>query len=184
MEVKGAVIKSIPEFIGEKLGQEAYDLWLESISEQARKVYSDAVYPAFWYPVKEALIEPTKVICDIFYNGDLRGAWESGRFSADYSLKGIYKVFIKFGSFEYTLKKSSVILSTYYKPSELQIIDGDNGYAVFDMKFEESSSFLDHRLAGWIERTMELCGVTDINVEIIKPSSEEDPHAQIQILWK
>jgi hypothetical protein len=44
------------------------------------------------------IVEPTSALCDMFYNKSLLGAWECGKFSAEYRLKGIQKVLAKLGT--------------------------------------------------------------------------------------
>lgn len=98
VEVKGTAIISIPLFIKERFSVGGLNQWIDALTPEARKVYPASVLVSSWYPLKELLIEPLRKMCGLFYAGDLKGARESGRFSADYSLKGIYKIFVKLGS--------------------------------------------------------------------------------------
>jgi hypothetical protein len=95
MEVKGAALVSTKDFIYKKFGDDGFKKWLTELPENIAKIYFDSILLSKWYPLKESLTEPTQVMCDMFYNSDVKGAWETGRHSADYSLKGIYRIFVK-----------------------------------------------------------------------------------------
>ena len=89
VEVKGEVLISLPLFIRKKFGNSELDLWLKVLSPEAIKVYSSPIDTNGWFPIREMIVEPTAALCDMFYNKSLQGAWECGKFSAEYRLKGI-----------------------------------------------------------------------------------------------
>ena len=60
MEIKGTAVISLPKFIREKFGDESYGQWLDSLSPEARDIYTGNLYPSFWYPLREILAEHTK----------------------------------------------------------------------------------------------------------------------------
>ena len=185
MDVNGTAVISIPLFIKSKFGEEKFKFWLDSLSPEAYDVYKTSVFPSLWYPMKEILIEPTKNICDLFYNGSLNGAWESGRFSAEYGLKGIYKMFVKLSSPEFLIKKASVILPTYYRPSAMKVIENTKGYAMVRVtEFLEMEKVIEHRMGGWMERALEICGCQEVKMEITKSITTGDPYTEFQSTWK
>jgi hypothetical protein len=122
MEVNGAAVVSLPLFIKDRYGEEGFRRWLDSLSEQSREIFSLPVFQSSWYPMKEILVEPTKKLCELFFDGNLKGAWVCGRHSADHGLRGIYKVFVRLSSPEFLINKASVILPTYYRPSKMKVI--------------------------------------------------------------
>ena len=65
-----------------------------------------------WYDINDALIEPTKKICDLFFNGKDQGAWEIGRFSAVIVLEDMYKVSVILQPIEKLLERAVHIIST------------------------------------------------------------------------
>ena len=75
-----------------------------------------------WYSFREMMVEPTAKMCELFYHGDARGAWEAGKYSADFGLTGFYKIFVKVGSPDFILKRASTIMAGYYSPCQLGVI--------------------------------------------------------------
>lgn len=184
MKVKGSAIETLPLFVREKFGDEGHDKWFDTLSSEARDAFTKKILSSAWYPLKEMFIDPTRQVCDLFYNGNHKGAWENGRYSAEKSLKGIYKVFIRIGSVHFLIKKASTILPTYYEPSRIEIKDvSDNSTILHITQFEEADVIIDNRIGGWIERAMEICGCKTTDIKITKSLAKGDPVTEIHVKW-
>ncbi len=182
-KVKGTAILTIPLFIQKKFGEDGYNKFIDSISPKARDTYLTTIYPSFWYPIKEILIQPTEKICELFYNGNIRGAWESGHFSAEYALKGIYSLFIRFGSPSFIINRSSTLLPTYYRPSRIEIIENSKKSATLRLFLELHSEILEQRISGWMEAALEICGCHNIKFHTIKSQAKGDPYTEFKSTW-
>jgi hypothetical protein len=184
MEVKGTAINSIPEFISRKFGREALSQWLNALSERARRVYGGAILSGNWYPVKEIMEEPTKKMCEMFYRGDVRGAREGGRYSAEMGLKGVYRIFVKLGSPEFLIRKASTIFTSYYQPSEMKVVAQEDRKAVVHItKFAEASLLIENRIAGWMERALEISGCKNVKILITQSLAKGSPYTEIVATW-
>jgi len=184
MQVNGTAVASLPLFIRTKFGDAGFNRWIQSLSEEAAKVYSTTIFPSSWYPLDKVVIEPTRKFCDLFYGGNIKGAWEGGRFSADYGLKGVLKIFVKVASVNILIKKAGMILPTYYKPSNITIIENDKGKACIQItNFPEMDQIIEFRIAGWIERAIEISGGKYVTVIITKSLVKGDPYSEIKITW-
>lgn len=185
MRVKGTAVLTLPLFIKEKYGKEAFDKWLAALSDEAKDVYAFPILSSSWFPVKEILVEPTRKICDLFYNGKVTGGWDSGRFSADYSLKGIYKMFVRFGSVKFLIDKSSAILPTYYDSCRIEVKEfSDNKSVLHISEFPVPDAIIDSRIGGWVERALEISGCKDIRVVISQSLAKGDPVTELKISWR
>ena len=185
MKVKGSAVATIPIFIKERFGEEGYQKWLNALPPDTQTIYSDKILPTSWYPLKQVLMEPTKKLCEIFYGGGMKGAWESGRFSAEQGLKGVYKMFIKLGSVHFLIKKASTILPTYFDPSHIDILElGEKNALLHITKFEEADPTIDNRIGGWIERALEISGCKNIRVSIRKSLAKGDPVTELHLTWE
>lgn len=185
MKVKGSAVSTLPLFVKENFGEDGFQKWLSALSPEAQKVFEKNVIVVGWFPMEQTLSEPTKKLCDLFYNGDMKGAWDSGRFSAEQGLKGVYKVFLKLGSAAFIIKKASSILPTYYAPSEMKVADLQSNSTVIQItKFEEPSEIVDNRIGGWMEKALELSGYKSVNISITKSLAKGDPFTEFQVEWK
>jgi len=185
MRVKGSAVSTLPLFVRDNFGEDGFQKWFVSLSPDAQKVFEKNVLSIGWFPLIQILFEPTKKICDLFYRGSLKGAWDSGRFSAEQVLKGVYKVFIKLGSAAFITKKASSILPTYYEPSEMKIADLQPSSSVIHItKFDEPSPIIDNRIGGWMEKALELSGYKTVDISITRSLANGDPYTEFQVSWK
>jgi hypothetical protein len=185
MEVKGTAVVVTPVFIKEKFGLEKYDFWFNTLPEESKKIFSDPIVQSLWYPLKEAFVIPTQKLCELFYAGELKGAWELGRFSADYALKGVYRLFVKFGSPYFIIKRASKIFSTYYRPSEMKVIESSQNRVIARiLKFPDPSKYVEYRIGGWIERAFEISGAKDVKIRFTSSLTDGAPYTELTGEWK
>lgn len=185
MTVKGTAIFTVPHFISNQFGKDALLKWVNSLEPNAKQLFSGNIVPVATYPLTEMFTAPIIKMCELFYNGDFKKAEELGRFSADYSLNGVYKFFVKLGSPQYIAKKASTILPTYYQPSSMETVEvGDNHAIVHITQFEEMHEVIEYRIKGWIQRAIEITGMQDVDIEITKSLIKNDPYTEYIGRWK
>jgi hypothetical protein len=184
MQVKGSAIVAMPKFVAEKHGDFGYRKWLDTLSPPAKQVYGGHIMASNWYPFREMMVEPTQKMCDQFYGGSIKGAMEAGRFSADVGLNGFYKIFVKAGSPDFILKRASTIMAGYYSPSQLGLVESSPGKAVLQItKFEEPSPLVEARIAGWMQRALEINGCKNVMVITPKSLTKGDPLTEYVLKW-
>jgi len=184
MEVKGSVLSSVPKFVQKRFGDDALQRWHARLSPEAEAVYSKPIMPSIWYPLLPCLAEPTVALCDLFYGGDMKGAWESGRFTAQDALHGIYKIFVIVGSPQAILKKGATAMSMLYRPSEIALTDYQDKRATLTLtKFPEPHRALDARLGGFIEESLVICGCKSPSVRPGRLMTQGDPVSEYLITW-
>lgn len=184
MDVKGSVVISVAKFIQERFGAEGHARWLAALSPQAQEVFTKPILSSLWYPILPCLAEPTVVLCNQFYGGDMKGAWESGRFSADVALSGVYRIFAIVGSPQTVLKKGCAGMSMLYKDSEIALTEvGDKSGTLTVTKFPEPHPALEMRLGGFIERSLEICKCKGVRVKLGKRLTQGAPVTECLICW-
>ena len=185
MEVKGTAIAANPRFIRQKFGEVGFQCWLNALHPGAREIYGKPIMVSAFFPIKEVLVEPTEKICELFYEGDLKGAWEAGRFSAHIALENISKAFIKLGSIRFIIQRASRIMPSYYIPSEMQVVQNEPDRALLRItQFSEMHRTIEFRIGGWIQRALEMGGGRDPKVDITKSLALKDPYTEFAISWK
>jgi hypothetical protein len=185
MEVRGEALMSLPLFILKKFGRSGYDKWFGVLSPESKKIYQSPINKNDWFPLKTALVEPTQLMCELLFNKSVRGAWECGRYSAEYGLKGIYKVLVKLSTPEVLVKRAGPILMNYYRPGKLEITNSDSNHvSVVINEFPEMNRVIEYRIAGWIERAIEICGSSNVTINITKSLTTGDSCTEYNIMWK
>jgi len=184
MEVKGSSVIPTVVFVKQRFGNR-FTEWLNELREESRRILEKEIILSQWYPLKEAYLEPTISICRVFYDGSIRGAWEVGRFSADFGLKNVYKFFLRFSSPNFLVRRASIILPTYFKPSKIEIVENLEGKAKMHITyFPEIHEIIEHRIGGWMERAIELCGVKEGKVTITRSLARGESVTEFTAEWK
>ncbi len=185
METKGAAIASIPEFVKTRFGEDGLRSWLRSLPRLSHDVYAFPINLNVWYPLVPIMSVPTRVICDLFYRGDISGASEAGRFSADFALHGIYRIFVKIGSIDSLIKRASVILPTYYRPSSIEVVESQKNRVVLRIvRFYELDAIVERRITGWIQRAVEIAGGVSAETAVTCSLTEGAKYTEILITWR
>jgi hypothetical protein len=184
MQVKGTAVDSIVKFVHNKYDNQ-YNEWINSLSEDAKQIINEKVLASGWYPIEQAMIEPTSKICEMFYGGDLKGAWEIGRFAADIALTGIFKLLVKVGNPKFMILRAGGIISSYYKPGDIKIVElRPNAIAVYLSNFPQANKVVEFRIAGWIERALEINGCSNVQIKITQSSTKGSDVIEIVAAWQ
>lgn len=184
VEVSGLAVATIPLFIKENFGEEGVEKWKSKLDPEIFEIFNSSIKVNHWFDIQKTFVEPTKILCGLFYGGDYQAAWKFGRFSADYGLKGVLKVFVKIGSINFLVKRASVIIPNYYTPMTMDIHTNEKGYAVLQIPdFPGIHPLIENRIGGWMERALEICGAKELQVEITKSLARGDDYTEFKVRW-
>ena len=180
-KIKGSAVATILSYVEDK-GLKS--LWLESLSEKSKQIFLKPIYATNWYPVKEACIEPTNCIANLLKQDSNLVARDSGRYSAEKALTGIYKIFIGITSPTYLIKRSSVMLSSFYDRIDVEVLDSSSSHMnVKFYNFSFVSELVEYRIAGWMELALERAKCKNINFKFLKSVSRGDDFTELYITW-
>lgn len=184
MEVKGTAIAVFPQFVSGLFGTRAQEQWLDGLPEDSAAFFRAPVDINRWYPYRQACVGPTALVCRMFYGGDPKGAWELGRFSAEYALKGFYRSVVKLNTIRLYVERGGVMIAEYYRPCRSRTIAVEKGRAVVRIEeFPESHLLVENRIAGWMQRAMEVRGCSRVGVEIARSLAAGDELSEFVITW-
>lgn len=182
MKAKGSIFKSIEDFVKTDYASN-YQQWKGNLSNESRSL-TERAKNAEWYPIHDALIDPIKVICSTLDIDEKTCAWNSGRFSAEQSLNGVYKVFIMVSTPAFILKRAPRILPTFYDPSDLKTLETtEKGVFIRCDILPVKHTIIEYRIAGWIERAGEICGCKNMKVEITESLAMGGKSLDITASW-
>lgn len=163
MQFKGTVYISTRAFLEKRFGPQAGEQVLAKMPAGDRELLRE-VSPVAWYPVAPILAFH-RTLDREFGTGDQALCFEAGRFSADWSLNTILKMFVRFRSPHWLVEKATSVWSRYH----------DSGHWSFDPPQERrlSGRLVDFavrdevfctRLRGWLTGAVELTGGTNPKV--------------------
>lgn len=184
MEVRGTAIAPMPKFILRRFGQDGLDKWRQALTAEARRLIDSAIDPGRWYPFREALLEPTEAAGRLFYEEALIGAREMGADSAEYALSGFYRSVVKLNTIRLYVERGGVMITEYYRPCRSRTASVGKGRAVVLIdEFPESHPLVENRIAGWMQRAMEVRGCRRVGVEIARSLAGGDALTEFVITW-
>ncbi len=185
MQVKGVSVAATREFVKSRFEDAGYEKWLAAMPAASKKIFDSPILASEWYEPAAAFQEPTKAVCAAFYGGDLSGARELGKFAAVYSMKGIYKIFMKVASVTFVLERAGQIFTSYYKPSAISVTThGDKAVTLSVTQFEGMTAYVEARIGGWLEGVLEMCARKEIKVITKKSMSKGDKATDFYMEWK
>lgn len=184
MYVKGTAVKSIKEYVQQKHA-EKYLEWLNELPQPSKILMSGLIYVSEWYPVMDGALAPTIALGKVVFNGDsYKAGWETGRYSAETALTGIYKIFVKMATPQFIIGRSGKILPSYYDPSEVIVRETNSNHVILNItRLPSSHEVLEARILGWIERALEVTGCKNVKINLIKSISKGDTSTDLKITW-
>ncbi|MBN1951571.1 MAG: hypothetical protein JW801_10230 [Bacteroidales bacterium] len=185
IEIKGTAVTAIRDHVKANF-PEKYSEWIETLPEASKDIFSGVIDSSRWYPLQEGGIIPTRKTADLFFRSNYeKGAWEGGRYSAEKGLTGIYKIFVKASSPAYIIQRATRVFSTYYQPCKMEVIDKkENAVSLKISDMPQSDVVIEHRIAGWMERALEISGAKQVRIEFPKSIVKGDEVTVFSISWE
>jgi hypothetical protein len=151
----------------------------------SKNAFTSEIIATEWYPIDSHFITPTELICKMFYEGDLKGAWDGGRYNAENAINGIYKTFIRKGDPNFFIGASGqLFLKFMYDPGESKVISNEKNRAVFRATvLPRKHPIIEMRVAGFIECALEHSAAQKISVLIPKSLSRGDEYTEWNMTW-
>lgn len=183
--VKGTAVKASSIFVQERVGPEKYQEICGRLPPEARETFEGAILPSSWYPFAHLRAFMEEARKEIPASPGRSIAWEMGRFSADHGLNTIYRVFFKVADPGFIIRKGAQVFVTYYDPGRMETVVEEKGHALLRLTgFDEPHPLFCDRLLGWMERTLELCGASSIQMGHPRCLSRGDASCDYEGRWR
>ena len=166
MEVKGTAVKPTLEFVKSEF-PDRYEEWFSKLSDESKKIFEGMISASAWYPMKEAYLEPTKLVGELFFEDIYDAAFKLGIYSAKISLAGVYKVFVRIATPRFILSRGLKMFSSYFKPSNVKIdIQNKSLFHFYIHQFSEFDEIAIHRVSGWMHQALVIIKRTNIQLKV------------------
>lgn len=183
LKVKGPLFKSTLKFIKNKIGEDRFGEFRESLPENVKTFLAESILTSEFYPA-ETLVAINEHFIE-FAGLDPQNTYlDMGRASADEGFSGVYRVFLKVGSPRMMLRQAPLVWKSYYNQGKLVIADHTKNSAVIEIV----DSGIRHvslcsRISGFIERTMQLSGGKNIHFDHTMCFARGDAKEQWKTVW-
>jgi hypothetical protein len=179
---KGTIYVSARLFAEQRFGPEAVPRVLAALSPQDREMLT-YVAPVGWYPV-EPIMAFHRELDRLYGKGDLALCVELGKFSAEWALSTILKLFVRFTSPSWLIERSAALWGRYHDsgrwehaPTEAFPIQS----RLYD--FEVRDPAFCARFRGWLARATELTGGKEPEVTEPKCACRGDKYCEFRVRW-
>jgi len=184
MQVKGTGIKTTKEFVKSNF-PDLFQSWINALPEKSKALYKQTVEFSEWFPIREAYLDPVDKMIEICYNNKVKeGAEALGQFSAEYALKGIYKVFILVASPQFLMKRSTKIMTTFYEPCKIEVDETSKQSVNLRItKFDNLNTAIEYRIGAWCQKALEMANCKEVEYKIEKSLLRNDKETLISFKW-
>jgi len=184
METKGHAVKVLLDYL--RLHHaDKYIEWLNNLPLQSKNIFQNLIATDKWYSLHEAVIEPTVILSRLLNTSMSDLAWNIGKYNADVTLTGIYRIYVKLGTPRHIIDRASRIFSAFYNPSEMVVASHKANEVVLHItKFPAPHLVVDNNIGGWIERAIEISGSKDVKVKIPRSLTRGNPVTEFVVTWK
>jgi hypothetical protein len=139
-------------------GPEAFRRFLGQLTPDTRARVEEGFLFDGWYPF-EQYIEISKVLDRQLGTGDLQLCRDLGRYACDVNLPTLYRVFFRFGSVSFILRRAAAAWTIHYDEGQMLITaQGDDWVQLRMVGVPNPHRALCLSVLGWMVRACELSG--------------------------
>lgn len=183
MEIRGIAILTIIQFVHE-FYNDKYELWLNHLPPGSKKILCGTIDPKGWYPIEIAAMDPVRIICELFFSNDYKkGAWQTGRFSAEQALRTSDDPMLFASTTLYIIERGVKIFEGYYRPTKIVIESPGITNVRLKITDHVKDKIFEYRMAGWLERATELSGGMNPVIEIINSEKNGVDMLEYDLTW-
>jgi hypothetical protein len=182
-EIKGTVLIDSIKAIKARGGEAEFQKIVKELSGATRTIFEGRISPSSWYPV-DAFAE--------FLEADIRetaGGVREVLISRaekviENQLRGIYRVFVKYGSPMFVVKRIAAVHATYYNGIEIMPQAHEaNGATIRYVGLRKRHEIMGFGIIGFFRKALEISGARDVSVKFTVPISDEKEYAELTIHW-
>jgi hypothetical protein len=162
---KGYTITGALAFVDQRYGPATRARVIAALDPETRGLAERAILASEWVPLRHqvALYE---AIDRTLGSGDFKLCFEIGRFTCDYEMTTINRIFLKFGSLEQWMRMGSRMWSRYYNAGRLDVEGFTKAEGTIVIReFNPISRAFCNDFAGWLHRTSEAGGARNVTMD-------------------
>ena len=182
--IRGVSLISSVKYITTNFGDGGFTKIVDSLEPEDRDILRSKLHPMNWYPVKmySAFIAAAD---KIFGKGDLGMCFEIGKYSAEDTFSGLYKVFLEMGNPHFIIRRGHIAWRTIVDTGELEIEQaGDKFVKLKITGFEEPTKPFCVKIAGYFSKVLEMSGAKNVRIKEDKCAADNCPACEYQMEWE
>ncbi len=183
-KVKGSALVARVNFLRDQCTPEQQGQVKALLSEELNQLLELGAFASQWYPL-QYLVDISRALDQVKGRGDGALILEMGRQSAHEAVRGIYKIFFKFGSPEFVIQRAAQVWSRYYDSGQLQVDVLEKGRVQVALS-DFDTPIHEHCLAvsGWIRGMLEASGGKNVDTKIVQCRKQGARVCSFEARWQ
>ena len=183
IQIKGSVISDAINAVKKRHGDQVYNQIISRIDDDSKQIFNQVVFASSWYPL-DAFIKFLEADIELTANGNENALIGRSETLFENQLKGIYKVFVKFGSPEFMLNRISIINQRYFKGVSIHPkMEGSHKAIIKYVGFEKKHRLIELNIWGFYKKAMEISGAENIQLKYLTSLAEDKGFCELEITW-
>jgi hypothetical protein len=182
-EIKGTILIDSIKAIKARGGEAEFQKIVQHLGGESRAVFEGRISPSSWYSL-DAFAEFLEIDIRETAGGAREVLITRAEKVIEAQLRGIYRVFIKYGSPMFVVKRIAAVHATYYNGIDIQPQAHDsNGAIIRYVGLRKRHEIMGYGIIGFFRKALEISGAKDIFVKFTVPISDEKEYAELTITW-
>ena len=181
---RGIAFLAAIKYIKQHYAEEGYAKVLESLPPEDKDVVTGKLNPVTLYPMK-AYISLLSAADKIFGKGDYALCSDIGRFEADETFSGLYKVFLEVGNPHAVIRKAGLAWRTLHDAGDLEIEQTNDKFVKGKVtNFPDSHKAFCNVMLGYFGKVIEMSGAKNLDVKETKCRVNGDDCCEFEVKWE
>lgn len=181
--VKGKAVLDAVAVVREKHGPAGVDAVVAVLPPEVREVFRGSILANEWYPL-DAMTSFMTAGNRAYNGGDESAIVSRSERVIEQQLAGIYRIFVRFGSPEFIIKRLNALSQTYFEGVQVEPrFDGERRANVRYVGFGAAHRIIEPALLGFYRKALQLSGAKDVSARIAVPLSAGKGYLEVAIAW-
>ena len=181
-EIKGSSLLDSIQAI-KRLGESELMKVTKHLSPETKRLFDQQIYQSSWYPL-DAFTEFLEVYVREMAGGDRSVLMRRSERITEAQLRGIYKIFIKFGSPGFVISRISGVHATYFRGVQIIPEVERNSATIKYVGFQKHHELMECIILGFFRKALEISGAKHVTLKFTIPISLGQPYSELTINWQ
>jgi hypothetical protein len=183
VQIKGSVLLDSITGIQRRDGERGLEEIIAMLDGDTKKMFQTTVSASTWYPL-DLFVRFLAVELKKSAGGNEEVLVTRAEKLVERQLRGVYKIFIKFGSPEFLMKRLTAVNITYFTGVQADVqVTGPGKLTIRFTGFEKQHRLMGFALIGFFRKALELSGSANRQVRFTTPIEAGEKFAEMLVSW-
>ncbi len=183
-QIKGVVVSDAIKAVKSRFGEQVYGSIVGQLKGETRELFERPnIIPSDWYSL-DAFVEFLEMDVKVTAQGHEEELIKRAEVLVEQHLRGIYKLFIRFGSPEFVLNRLAVVHRTYFQGVDVEAAVRGPGRGIVKYKgFAKHHRLIGMSIIGYFRKAFEISGARDVKAGFTTSIEEGKGYCELALAW-